>query len=99
VRLRNEQDLGFVIRDRRKQLGMDQASLAARAGVSRQWIIEVERGKPRAEVGLILRILRVLDITLLAEEEPVGPSGPEDPTEWINIDIVVDECRKPQEED
>ncbi len=39
------------------QLGLDQASLATRVGVSRQWIVAVEAGKARAEVGLVLRTL------------------------------------------
>jgi hypothetical protein len=33
-------------------------------GVSRQWVIEVEKGKARAEVGLILRALDALSIPL-----------------------------------
>jgi HTH-type transcriptional regulator/antitoxin HipB len=53
--IRTPQDLGFVIREQRKKLGLDQSELARRAAVSRQWIVEVEKGKPRAEVGLLLR--------------------------------------------
>ena len=34
------------------QLGLDQAELAEKAGTSRKWLIEVEQGKPRAEIGL-----------------------------------------------
>ena len=42
--IRTPADLGAVIRDRRKQLKLDQATFAKRIGVSRQWVIEIERG-------------------------------------------------------
>jgi HTH-type transcriptional regulator / antitoxin HipB len=38
---RTPADLGAVIRDRRKQLKRNQASLADEIGVSRQWLIEL----------------------------------------------------------
>jgi len=49
-------DLGAVIRDRRKRLTLDQSTLAKRIGVSRQWLIDVEHGHPRAELALVLRL-------------------------------------------
>jgi HTH-type transcriptional regulator / antitoxin HipB len=93
MQVRTDSDLGIVIRDRRKQLGLDQGTLASRVGVSRQWIVEVEKGKPRAEVGLILRVLRVLGMELCARvagawsPEAVSPSG------IIDIDAVIDRAR------
>ncbi len=42
---------------RRKQLKLDQSTFAKQIGVSRQWVIEIERGHPRAELGLVLRAL------------------------------------------
>lgn len=62
--VRTPADLGAVIRDRRKQLKLDQAAFAKRIGVSRQWIIEIERGHPRAELALVLRAIDALDIQL-----------------------------------
>ena len=55
MRIRNIKDLGAYLRTRRIQLGMDQATLAAKAGTSRKWLIEVENGKPGAALGLVLR--------------------------------------------
>ena len=60
-------DLGLVIRHRRRKLGLSQSALAEMAGVGRQWLVAVERGKARAEVGLVLRTLDVLDLTLSAD--------------------------------
>ena len=79
-------DLGAAIRDRRKQLGLGQAELATRAGVSRQWLIQVEGGKPGVAIGLVLRLLNVLDLRLTLDAPGLrasptrGPLEPSDPT-------------------
>jgi HTH-type transcriptional regulator/antitoxin HipB len=62
--IRTPTDLGAIIRDRRKELRLDQAELARRIGTSRQWIIAVEKGRARAELGLVLRALDALGIRL-----------------------------------
>src|SRR5256884_5974308 len=46
--IRTPADLGAIIRDRRKQLDLDQATLAKRIGASRRWVIGIERGRARA---------------------------------------------------
>lgn len=70
--VRTAGDLGKLIRARRRQLGLGQQDLADRVGVSRLWIVEFERGKPRAEVGLVLRTLTALGLELDITEEPTG---------------------------
>ena len=62
--VRSVEALGAVIRKRRRQLGWDQQDLAERVHVSRQWIVEIEAGKPRAEIGLLLNTLRALDLRI-----------------------------------
>jgi y4mF family transcriptional regulator len=64
MRIRSVADLGAAIREQRTKLGMDQAALAEAAGTSRKWLVEAERGKARAEIGLILRTLKALGLTL-----------------------------------
>lgn len=81
---RTPTDLGLIIRDRRRALGLDQAALARRVGVSRQWIVEMERGKPRAEVGLVLRTLSALGIRLEVSASDVDDDA---------IDAVVERAR------
>jgi HTH-type transcriptional regulator/antitoxin HipB len=72
MRIRNFKDLGAYLRTRRTQLGMDQATLAEKAGTSRKWLIEVENGKPGASLGLVLRTLRALDVSIdLSDDDPV----------------------------
>jgi len=87
--IRTPTDLGAFIRDRRKQLKLDQAAFARRIGVSRQWIIWIERGHPRAELALVLRALDALDIQLDASTaEPRRRSGA------VDIDDIVARARK-----
>jgi HTH-type transcriptional regulator/antitoxin HipB len=64
MKVRSIRDLAAVVRGRRKDLGLSQAELAARAGVSRKWIYQFEAGKPTAELRLILRVLDALGLVL-----------------------------------
>lgn len=81
--MRTPQDFGALIRSARKEQGLDQAALATRMGVSRLWVNEVERGKPRAQLGLVLRALSVLGIALRVDAP--APSEVNTP----DIDVVV----------
>lgn len=57
-------DLGSAIRERRKTLGLDQIALAARVGVSRRWLIQVEAGKRGASFGLLLHTMHTLGMQM-----------------------------------
>ncbi len=59
--------LGLAVRERRRELGLSQQGLAERIGVSRQWVIDLEAGKERVELGLVMRALRGLDLRALVE--------------------------------
>ena len=94
MRIRTATDLGAFIRERRNNLGMDQIDLAEKAGTSRKWLVEVEQGKPGAEIGLILRTLKSLEIsinlaanTLVATPTPGKEKAPD-------IDSVLDSLKK-----
>jgi len=88
--LRTPADFGAIIREHRKRARLNQATLAAKAGVGRQWIVEVERGKPGAPLGLILRTLTALNISLVMYEpgrkrkQTSGYSGGVDLDELLN---------------
>jgi len=94
------EELGLAIRHRRRQLNWDQQSLAERVGVSRQWIVEIEAGKPRAEIGLLLRTLRTLDLQLEislvetpSQHESEAPPLRRDLDLDLDIDAVVERAR------
>jgi HTH-type transcriptional regulator/antitoxin HipB len=69
MKVRTPLDIGAAIRDRRRRLKLGQDELAARVGVSRKWIIDIEKGKPRAEIGLVLRTLDALGLRLSLDDE------------------------------
>jgi HTH-type transcriptional regulator / antitoxin HipB len=88
--IRTPTDLGAVIRDRRKRLKLDQSTLAKRIGASRQWVIKVEHGHSRAELGLVLRALDALGIPLhQAKSHGVGVVAPA-----VDINAIVAKARK-----
>jgi HTH-type transcriptional regulator/antitoxin HipB len=92
IPVRTAKDLGALIRDRRKRLGLDQLTLAKRVGVSRQWIIDAEQGKPRAPIGLLLRTLDVLGVTLAVDDDATPDRRAVTPTP--DIDAIVRRSRK-----
>jgi HTH-type transcriptional regulator/antitoxin HipB len=90
MHVRTSKDIGALIRDRRKRLGLDQKSLAERVGVSRQWIIEVEHGKSRAAIGLVLRTLGALGVALAV----APPKSSRDKSVALpDIDAIVQRAR------
>jgi HTH-type transcriptional regulator / antitoxin HipB len=85
--VRTPADLGALVRERRKQLNLHQAAFAKQIGVSRQWIIELEHGHARAELGLVLRALDALNIRLDAAVDEGELSG-------ADIDAIVANATK-----
>lgn len=74
---------------------MTQQQLARAAAVGRQWIVEIEAGKPRAELGGVLRTLATLDLSLTMRGEgipEVRQTGR--PIEAIDLQAVLDAHRR-----
>jgi HTH-type transcriptional regulator / antitoxin HipB len=90
--VRSTRDVAVVVRGRRNDLGISQAELARRAGVSRKWIYEFEAGKPTAEFGLLLRVLEELGLGLELgiRSEPSRPRRPD----AIDLDALLEEFRR-----
>lgn len=89
--IRSSKDLGAAVKARRQALALDQGSLAAKVGVSRQWIGALEQGKPGAELALVLRTLRALDAPLsIGEPQTAAESGHTS----IDIDAIVARARR-----
>ena len=68
MHIRTPLELGAFMRDLRTKRGIDQGTLARQVGVSRQWIVAIEKGRPRAPIGLVLRTLNTLGVSLNVEE-------------------------------
>jgi HTH-type transcriptional regulator/antitoxin HipB len=75
MQLKTVHDVGAFIRDRRTRLGWTQGALAVRVGVSRLWIVQLEKGKATAQIGLVLRTLKELGSVLDASIPPIGGSA------------------------
>jgi HTH-type transcriptional regulator / antitoxin HipB len=91
VRLRTAVDFGAVVRERRRRLGLSQATLARRVGVGREWIIEAEKGKSGAPLKLVLRTLEALGLTLSAQtaEDPEKKTGSKNSGRGLDLDSVL----------
>lgn len=67
--------IGQAVRRARKAMGLRQPELAAAAGVGLRFLVELERGKPTAQLGLALMVLQAVGLDL----KVVGP-GVDGPT-------------------
>jgi HTH-type transcriptional regulator/antitoxin HipB len=94
MRMRTATDLGAFIRERRTKLGMDQVALAEKAGTSRKWLIEVEQGKPRAEIGLILRTLKTLGVSIDLQIDSLAKATSNDRAGSTDINNVLSSLKK-----
>ena len=64
------QEIGKLVRGVRRDQGHRQDQLAAAAGVGVRFLVEVERGKPTAQLGKVLAVLDALGCTLRIEPPP-----------------------------
>lgn len=71
IHWQNPEQLGRAVRLKRQEKGLSQSALAAQLGVERKWVIRLESGNPKAELGLVLKALGALDIRAsLGDEKP-----------------------------
>jgi len=80
-------ELGALVRSERKKRNWTQQKLAQQVGVKSLWISQFERGKATAQVGLVLRTLKTLDILLQAGNIS-SDKGQGDPVD-IDLDSIV----------
>ena len=88
MQFKTPRDLGHIIAERRRALRLSQAQLAERVGVSRVWVSQIERGKSRADLSLVLRTLSALGLALNANELPRAKD--------VDIDAIVRRSRRGQ---
>lgn len=65
------QQIGNLVRRTRKAQGLRQPDLAAACATSVRFIVELEKGKPTAQIGKVLQVLRMLGIGVTLD-----PSSP-----------------------
>lgn len=64
--IRTVQNVGSLIRDRRKALGYTQARVANLCGTGTRFISDLENGKPSIELGKTLIVLAALGVDVQA---------------------------------
>ena len=69
--LRNQPQVGRVLRTRRKALGVTQQDAARLAGVSPQWLSGFENGKGSCGLRSVMRLADALGVSLAVHERPV----------------------------
>ncbi|MCA9059880.1 MAG: helix-turn-helix transcriptional regulator [Planctomycetaceae bacterium] len=68
TRINAPQELGQVIRQRRKQAGLTLKEAAAMSGVGVRFLSELERGKPTLQLGLVIHVLQLFGLELHVEQ-------------------------------
>ncbi|WP_421593061.1 helix-turn-helix transcriptional regulator [Shinella sp. M27] len=58
--IKNPAEIGNLIRNIRKEQNLRQDELAGVAGVGLRFIVDLEAGKPTAQIGKVLHVLQTL---------------------------------------
>ena len=89
IHWRNPEQLGRAVRLKRHEKGLSQSALAAQLGVERKWVIRLESGNPKAELGLVFKALDALDLRAsLGDEKPPSSSNDSRVSEPSRLDEV-----------
>ncbi|MEN9725879.1 MAG: hypothetical protein RL434_245 [Pseudomonadota bacterium] len=70
------EEIGRLVRQRRKTSALRQQELAALAGVGSRFVCELEKGKATLELGRVLRVMETLGLELEIHERDWQRTGP-----------------------
>lgn len=87
-------DLGAAVRAARRARGWTQATLAEHAGTSRQWVSAFEQGRERAELGMALRVVAAIGLSL----ETATAQPPDAPRHQLTARSLGREIRRELED-
>ena len=73
--------IGRIVRETRREQGLRQDQLAGAAGVGVRFLVELEAGKPTAQIGKALAVLAALGCNLRIEPPRTEPAPGADPDE------------------
>lgn len=96
MRISSPGDVGRLVRAERLRRRMSQQDLAIAAAVSRRWLIDLEAGKPRAEIGLVLAVMNALGLALHVDS--AATPSLEDvtvPSATVDLDAHLDRLAEP----
>lgn len=92
MQFQTPREFAALIRSRRKQRGWSQSQLAQRAGVSRDWVIGLEKGRSTVEFGLVLRTIKALGLSFY-----LNPTSDSPPVSSINLADLLGDQQNPAE--
>jgi y4mF family transcriptional regulator len=75
-RILTSADIGAIVRTARKAQNLRQDELAGAAGVGLRFIVDLEAGKPTAQIGKTLQVLEALGCALEITPPPESKTIP-----------------------
>ena len=72
------QEIGQMIRESRKRLGVTQKDLALTSGTGLRFVIDLEKGKETCQIGKVLIVLQTLGIRIALTPPAVSGTGSEE---------------------
>ena len=72
------QEIGQLIRECRKQLGVTQKDLALTSGTGLRFVIDLEKGKETCQIGKVLTVLQTLGIRIALTPPATSGTGSEE---------------------
>lgn len=79
MRVRRVEDFGAIARQRRRDLGLSQAQVAERAGVTRQWLVGFEKGNSEVSLSKAFAVLRELNLDVRTDPAEAHTATIHDP--------------------
>lgn len=72
------QEIGQIVRENRKRLGVTQKDLALTSGTGLRFVIDLEKGKETCQIGKVLTVLQTLGIRIALTPPAVSGTGSEE---------------------
>ncbi len=69
----NSNDIGNIIRSKRRQLGMTLKILALTSGTGVRFLVDLEKGKATCQLEKTLRVIQTLGMKILIESKHHAP--------------------------
>src|SRR5689334_14389325 len=84
-------EYGTLLRDARRERGLDQADLARRAGTTQTYVSRIERGEVSPSGRTMKRLLHAMGLELVLDARPLSPGN-------VSLeDLRADGARTPAE--
>lgn len=65
-------EIGTIVRNTRKAAGLRQDELVGASGVGLRFIVDIEAGKPTAQIGKVLLVLAALGCSIEIRPPPIS---------------------------